>query len=73
VVGAAAERIGILGDEIEYLVELIPDRERRAGKRIDKDSFDNIALGVPLVLLRDGVADSVKAAIERAVAVERTH
>ena len=72
-VGAAAERIDILSDEIEDLVEPIPDRDRRAEKRIDEDGFAAIALGVQLVLLRDGAAESVNAAIKRAVAIERTH
>src|SRR5471032_2567458 len=72
-VGTAAERIDILCDEIEHLIEPLPDAERRPRKRIDEGGFDSITLCIPLVLLCDGAADAVEARIERTVAVKRAH
>jgi len=69
----AAECVNIFGNEIGHLIEPLRERQGRTGKRLDKRRADAVALGVPLVLLRDRAADAVEAGIKRMVAVERAY
>ena len=69
----APERVRIFGDEIDHLIEPLRECEGRTGERLDEGRANAVALGVPLVLLRDGAADTVEAGVERAVAVECAH
>ena len=69
----STERVDILGDEIEDLVEPLLERERRARKRLDKGRANAVALGVPFVLLRDGTADAVETCVKRTVTIERAY
>src|SRR5215470_14484496 len=69
----AAEGIGVLGDEIDYLIEPLHERERGARERFDKSRADAVTLGVPLVLLCDCPTDAVKAGIQRAVTIKRAN
>src|SRR6202158_4657867 len=69
----AAERIGVYCHKIEHLVEPGLGAERRAGERVDEGGGDAVALGVPLVFLRDGAADPTETGVAGAVAVERAH
>ena len=69
----AAEGLGVLGDEIDHLIEPLHERERRARERFNEGRADAVALGVPFVLLCDRPTDAIKAGIQRAVAIKRTH
>src|SRR5215831_10634614 len=68
---SAGERGDVFGDEIEHLVEPLPQGERGSGERFDKGGADPITLGVPFVLLGDGAAHAVKSCVKRAIAVKR--
>src|SRR5262245_7377988 len=69
----AAEGVGVLGDEIDHLIEPLHERERRAREWFDKRRPDTIALGVPLVLLCDCSTDAVKSGVQRAVTIKRAN
>src|SRR5688572_7632912 len=69
----AAELPGILGHEVQSLLEEVADRFGRAGPLVDEAAVDAVALGTPAVLVIDGARGAGLAGIELGIEAQAAH